>query len=303
MSQEPEVMLEQTVLPPDVNIESMGDVNFSELEALANILPENRASYQYAGQSPAIVPNLSTAVVARNEEPFDARSVQAAMQAQSGMSEHINLFAPFVQGGLDQINVAKNEYADIAKQLERVRLPDTNVNIFGRDLKSSWNVKQYGNGQNQAVYVQLIHALLGKERVTQLLKHCTKANQMNEPALWLNQHLELEAQQQYVWMLSQNQTVKRIELKPDLENAATKILRTTLGPDLSTRVEAIAKSQQLSNLQVFIILVDKVLGTHAASSKAKSTQSIWEEFTVRGEEQAQPVMTAEYAKILMALRR
>lgn len=277
------------------------DSDIARLQQLASIDPQNLAMHSMAARTPANAPFVSTEAVAAQGAPFDAATVQMAMQAKAGEAEYLNLSAPLVQGGIDQIMVAKAEFQKVSEQLNHVRIPNTRVNVRGKgEVELSHDIKLYANERDQASYVEIIHVLLGTDRMQRLLGYVTKANQMNTPALWLSQHLELEAKDNSVYMLAQNidKIGGLLSLTEDLNRSTTDILRNILGNRLFMLIKTISDSQKISCYQVFVILVDRILGTHDATNKPVTSQSIWDRVVGDRSKNSSPVptLTAEAAK-------
>jgi hypothetical protein len=251
------------------------------LAALADVLPENRAAANQASTNTADIVNVSTAPV-ETTPVFDTEALSAGLMARSANAEHLNLTTVVTRR--DALDHVRNALAPNMEQLRHVQLPDTKVNIDNIKIEIPYEVKRYANALDQTQYAQILHALLGTERMDLLRSHTTRANQVHTPALWMNQQIVVETKKPYVWTLQRNIPEKIKEeriLEVSKENAekASSYLKLALGGELWQALYLIADTNQLPIYVVFVLLCDVVLDAHLVASVPNVPQNIWDGVT------------------------
>lgn len=248
------------------------------IERLKDVLPENQAIQAKAAKL-GNIPNISTQRL--EETPaFDSHAFEGAFQAQAGVqSEHLDLAAAHVRGGVQELSQIRQDLQGVAGQLSGLRLPDTRVNIDGIKMDCPHELKQFACDIDQDGYQKVMFALLGKERMLQFRNHATKSNQNNTPALWLNQAVWFETKKPYVFVISRNLQDQITKLDVDQETAqkAANYLQQALGTTLFNALAQIANVNQLSAYVVFVLIVDEVLTSRNAAAAPATPSSLWDD--------------------------
>lgn len=282
----------------------MSNPDLTALLQAQEVLPENSAMQQLAATQ-GEVENFSQEVVEPTDyfNTHDIASSAAAMMTIK--SQHLNLAATAPGVAMDQIVAYKTELKPLADQLAKLKLPDTRVNVHndmgGRPLKIEipYEVKQYANDLNQAQYNRFLRVLLGQDRMIEVRKASTKANQGTTPALWLNQQICVESKKPKVFTLAQDlpesvRNESRLELAPEQQQEVSKIINACVGSLLFEDLVHIAKANQMGLYTLFVLLVDMVLSNFKTASKVTTALSIWEDVTPPDETRDHN-MTAEEA--------
>jgi hypothetical protein len=268
-----------------------------DLSQLSEILAENQAALRESVGITNIV-NVSTAMVEQNV-PFNSGDYEAQCRAAAGTAEHLKLMT-MAQGQTEQLMQMTTEFNNIASSLRNVRLPDTRVNIGGQKLEGGYGIKQYAAELNQGQYNAIIGKLLGRNRMDQIRKHCTKANMAHTPALYLNQALDYESQKNYVYTIGQTlpQAIERIHsmLSADDKHKTAELLKGVLGPELYGKLSRVADSQQTHVFVIFVVLIDQILDKQRAVTAPITALSIWDDVTTLTAPEYRPTITAQYVE-------
>jgi hypothetical protein len=247
-------------------------------QSLRNVLPENLAVQTNAVKQ-SDIQNYSTVPV-ENTPPFNSHEYSDAARAKSGLAEHINLTTQVVKQ--QDLAELKDQFTSHAQQLRGVKLPDIRVNVGNIKMELAQEVNQYANDMNQGRYMQIIKALLGSERVASLKKHTLRANQNDQPALWLNQQLHVETKKPYVYTVSRDvsESVKEegyLALDKDVAEQAKQYLQHALGPHLFGAIQQIANVNTLPEYTIFVILVDAIIQDHTRLAVPVTADNIWDD--------------------------
>lgn len=269
-----------------------------DLKALGAISSENMAALQQSNNNTNIV-NVSTESVQLNDS-FNTGDYDAQARAMAGTAEHMKMVT-MVQGHTEKLFATTEEFNRVAAGLANVRLPDTKVSIGGQKLECSSYTKQYAMEIDQGQYNNLMHGLIGPERMTEIHMGCKKSNMAHTPALWINQLLELESQKNYVYTLGVNEEtaahLRELESHMDAESRilTKRTLDAVLGRELAGRLERVADSARVSAYVMFIALIDRIVDKHS-QSKTITPSTIWDKVTTSKKESLRPEVTAEYAE-------
>jgi hypothetical protein len=291
-------------LPKEPTYELPG-VTLPNMQNLSKVMDQNRAALQLHSKiNQHQIQNVSTAYVEENK-PFDTQDLAQQQRALAGLqSEHLNLVRTLPQVG-EELNACTKEFETTSASLMRLRLPDTKANVNGRALTSSYNVKAYANGILQYNYAHMLASLLpSAEMMEEIKQHCTKANQMDTPALWVNQRLDLETQEHYVYMIRQeNEAVidawtKSVRHEDRLK--ADEIMKELFGQELFGKIAQIAAANQTMPLGILIILLSRILEKIREQSRPITSRSIWSGITKEEKPRIVPEITADFLEAVGA---
>lgn len=244
-----------------------------------DLMPETAAAMTSKANATANTPNLSTQVV--EETPrFDSSAFRDAWQSQAGLeAEHLNLAGMVAPNGMASLNQIRMDLQPVANQLAAVRIPDTRVNIGGIKMEIPFAIKQYANDLDQSAYTKVLKFLVGKERLLSVRNHSARANQLNTPALWLNQAIAVETKKPYVFLLRQQlaDTLSTVpKIAEESNRKAEELMIAALGGGLFQPIAHIANANQLTPYTVFILLVDQILSDREATSVPVASSAIWD---------------------------
>ena len=252
------------------------------IDRLKSVLPANQNAMTKASKQ-GDIPNISTEPCA--ETPvFNSHQLEGAFRDQAGMSaEHLNLAASFVQQGQQELRSLRSDLSESTAQLQKLKLPDTKVNIEGIKMEVPFELKQYAVDIDQEKYMLIMFSLLGDDRMLEFQKHATKSNQNNTPALWLNQAVYIETCKPYVYNLSKNleklipneDERQWTNVSAEYDKLAGDYLDMALGITLRSKLNHIAQTNSLPLFVVFVLIVDEILKSRAAVSIPVTSAGLW----------------------------
>jgi hypothetical protein len=266
-----------------------------DMAQVQGVMPENLAALRQSRGRTNIV-NVSTTKVEKNVD-FDTGNYEAQCAALAGQAEHLKLLHR-IQGAAEPLMQLTRQFETEAAPLASLHLPDTHVNIGGQKLEASSDIKQYANDIDQGIYTDFVHKMVGTACMDELLKHCTKANMMSTPALWLNQQLDLESQKTYVHTIARHspQAIQQFNerLDADARHKTDEMLKAVLGNLLFGKIQNLAYAQQTAPYAIFVLLTHRVLGDLIKANRPVTAVSIWDNVTSKKAEPFRPTVTAQY---------
>lgn len=252
------------------------------MSKLTDIDPKNLAVQRNATSHASAKKPLeyvSTQKVIENQ-PFDTEKIAPAYQAQAGLEEHVNFMAPAV--GADKLRNLRSELQPVAEQLNSFSLPDVVVNIDNQKIEIPYEVRQYAADVDVELYLQIISALCGKDRLLLLKDFTLKANQVHTPGLWLNQKVWIETKKPYVYMLgreeeSQQQIAKERlnEVSDEKKQTAEDYLLAAMGRQLFTALKHISDVTKLPTFAIFVLIVETIIRQQLKVQTPTTASDAW----------------------------
>lgn len=289
-------------LPPQYKQQQREENQYQmpNLESLGQVLESHRYNMRESqNMSMAKMRNVSTAVVEDNV-PFDSENYSQQYQASAGQDEYLKL-THRIPGAVEPLNQWMRDFNQISAPLRDIRMPNTRVNIKGKKVEGAHVVKEYAEKIDQRWYLEYMSKVVPIEMMDELMQHCLKANQADFPALWLNQALDFETQENYVHAIRIH-SQKQLEyfnqrINEDVKLATNLAFKDMYGEYLYGKMESLSYENQTSILAITIILISSILANLRKTSQPVTATSIWKNVTTPSNEKVRrPDVTADWVE-------